>query len=272
MTKKYSIYQSRPMRFRQNPACTTQDYPLKMYMDESGNGNKDLPLIVGAIATDVDADNLEFEIKRLYEELSARRAYRGWPSFEDFRKNGFHAKNDPVEISAPFMELIQRNIGFKAYLYITDRSTPPELTESAQIELLYSTLLADNLIRHQSRAEILCFIEENNSIGNLPKILPNLATRRAEERLEGATRLPILRVSMIKKQEAMSMALIDYIMSAVSRWVRSGYTTEISEYGYRSFRAVESAISVLYSLERGLFFNRKMDVSELRGIIPLAEP
>ena len=238
-------------------APTVHDYPLTLYMDESGNGNRDLPLLVGAIATDVDTEDIEAEIRGLYEELSARRALSGLPSFEEFRRNGFHAKNDPPEVRTPFLEFIQKTVGFKAYVYFTDRTSSPNLSEPQQIEQLYAILVADNLIRYRTHPKISCVIEENSELRRLVRTLPELANSKALERLGREVPLPALRVRMVQKGESMSLAIIDYVMMAVSRWIRSEYSRDISKREYRAFREISPTLSLLYSLESGLLLNRK---------------
>lgn len=258
MSRRYSIFRPSQDLGPTAESVATRDYPMKLYMDESGNGNRNLPLLVGAIATDVDAADVENEIRHLYQELSARRSLSGLPSFEEFRKNGFHAKNDPFEISIPFLELIQKSIGFKAYVYFTDRSNHSNSPEPDQIEHLYSILVADNLIRYRFHSEVYCLIEENSELRDLVRKLPSLATKMAAERLGRNISLPPLHVKMIKKSDAMSLAIIDYIMMAISRWIRKGYTRDVKDRDYRYFREIQPTLSLLYSVEQGMLLNRKV--------------
>ena len=53
------------------------------------------------------------------------------------------------------------------------------------------------------------------------------------------------------------MAIVDYVMSAVSRWLRKDRTTDPGEYAYRAFREIEPFLSVLYSFEHGRISSRK---------------
>jgi len=62
---------------------------------------------------------------------------------------------------------------------------------------------------------------------------------------------------MVQKGESMSLAIIDYVMMAVSRWIRSEYSRDISKREYRAFREISPTLSLLYSLESGLLLNRK---------------
>ncbi|MEV4415061.1 hypothetical protein [Catellatospora sp. NPDC049609] len=227
-------------------------------MDESGNSKPSLPLIVGAVETDADSDDIERRVQELHRRLSARQSLVGLRSFEDFRKQGFHASNDPLEISGPFLELMN-DLSFRAYLVLTDRSTSRAgATELEQLEFMYETLLGDLLLRHRNRPELVCLVEENNSLKHLVDQLPPKATRRALAKLGRNVPLPRLQVVMATKTQAMSMAIIDYIMLAVSRWISADRTTDPANRKYRAFREVEPYISVLYSLEHGLISSRKM--------------
>src|SRR5580692_7029832 len=80
---------------------------VKLFMDESGNGNDSQPLIVGAVELGDDADDVEEQVRALYKRLSARSNLAGMPGFEEFCKEGFHSATDPVEVSVPFLELIR---------------------------------------------------------------------------------------------------------------------------------------------------------------------
>ncbi|MEU5943122.1 hypothetical protein ABZ807_29060 [Micromonospora sp. NPDC047548] len=227
-------------------------------MDESGNGNASQPLIVGAVEIHEDPEEIERRIQELFRRLSARRSLDGLPSFEDFRKHGFHASSDPIEISVPFLELMQ-DLAFRAYIVVTDRTNPKAGgTELEKLEFMYQHLLGDILIRHRERSELLCYIEQNDSLGRLVSKLPESAVRRAYEKLGRPARLPRLDVVMATKTQAMSMAIIDYIMMAASRWVRKGHSTDPADRIYRGFREVEPFISTLYSLEHGLISSRKL--------------
>ncbi|MEV5211654.1 hypothetical protein AB0K35_29680 [Micromonospora sp. NPDC053740] len=231
---------------------------MKLYMDESGNGHPSQPLIVGAVETDEDSEQIEVRIQELYRRLSARRSLNGLRSFEDFRKHGFHASTDPLEVSGPFLELMQ-DLSFKAYILLTDRTDARAgNTETEKLAFMYESLLGDLLIRHRKVPELLCCIEQNDDIKQIVRELPDRALRRAYRKLGRSVPLPQLNVVMAAKKQAMSMALIDYIMMAVSRWVRSGHSTDPANRSYRAFREVEPFISVLYSLEQGLISSRKL--------------
>lgn len=229
---------------------------LKLFMDESGNGNISQPLIVGAVELGDDADDIEKQVQDLYKRLCAKSSFAGHPGFEDFRRNGFHSSTDPLDVSGPFRELIQM-LFFRAYMVVTDRTSVPGSTEIERIEFMYVKLLSDLLIRHRDKPELLCNIEQSDGMESIIRRLPRSATRRAYETL-GATRpLPRLRIVMVAKTDYMSMAIIDYVMSAVARWLQADCTTSPEEWPYRAFREIEPFVSILYSFEHGRISSRK---------------
>lgn len=229
---------------------------VKLFMDESGNGNTSQPLIVGAVELGDDADDIEKRIQDLYRRLFARTNLVGLRGFEDFRKSGFHSSHDPLEVSGPFRELM-RVIFYRAYMVVTDRTRVPGDTESEQIEFMYVKLLSDLLMRHRDEPELLCYIEQSEGMGSIISRLPDSVVRRAYETIGKATSLPQLNITMVAKSDYMSTAIIDYVMADVSRWLQAGRTTSPRDWPYRAFREIEPSVSMLYSFEHGRIASRK---------------
>ncbi len=229
---------------------------VKLFMDESGNGNTSQPLIVGAVELGDDADDVEKRVRDLHKRLCAKGSFVGHPVFEEFRRSGFHSSTDPLDVSGPFLELIQ-TLFFRAYMVVTDRTIVPGSTEGERIEFMYVKLLSDLLIRHRDKPELLCNIEQSDGMGAIIRRLPDSITRRAYETLGKTVPLPQLKVTMVAKGDYMSMAVVDYVMSAVSRWLQADCTTSPKDWPYRAFREIEQFISVLYSFEHGRISSRK---------------
>jgi hypothetical protein len=230
---------------------------VKILMDESGNGNGSQPLIVGAVELGDDADDVEQLVRDLYKRLGTRRDLAGMPGFEEFREKGFHSATDPVEVSVPFLELI-RSLIFRAYMVVTDRTRVPGRTELQRIEYMYVKLLSDLLIRYRNdESELICCIEQNQGLGPIVDRLPDTATKRAYATLGKVAQLPELKISIVTKTECMSAAIVDYVMSAVSRWIQDGSPADAGKRSTRGFRQIEPFISVLYSFEHGRLASRK---------------
>jgi hypothetical protein len=230
---------------------------VKILMDESGNGNGSQPLIVGAVELGDDADDVEQLVRDLYKRLGTRRDLAGMPGFEEFREKGFHSATDPVEVSVPFLELI-RSLIFRAYMVVTDRTRVPGRTELKRIEYMYVKLLSDLLIRYRNdESELICCIEQNQGLGPIVDRLPDTATKRAYATLGKVAQLPELKISIVTKTECMSAAIVDYVMSAVTRWIQDGSPADAGKRSTRGFRQIEPFISVLYSFEHGRLASRK---------------
>lgn len=229
---------------------------VKLFMDESGNTNTALPLIVGAVELGDDADDVEENIRNLYKRLSAMPSLAGLPSFEEFRKYGFHSKNDPLEVSTQFLDLI-RTTFFRAYMVTTNRKGVPGRTEADQIEFMYVKLLSDLLMRHRKKSELSVYIEQSADMKSIIQRLPDSATNQAHKVLGKAAPLPRLHIEMVAKTDYMSMAIVDYVMSAASRWLRANRTTDPKDRVYRAYREIEPFVSLLYSFEDNRISSRK---------------
>lgn len=257
MYRRYSVFPDD--RSRGLPIRTVEaNCPITIFMDESGNGNSGRPLVVGAVVVDASVGDIEAEITQLYRELAARRSLRGHKGFEKFRKSGFHASTDPLEISQPFIEYIQRSGAFKIYLMTSGRPADQGRTEAQLISGMYEAIIADNLIRYRGQAAITVCIEENDGLRRMLRSLPMFSRYHALVKLGTITELPEVRVEMVKKGSAMTVAIIDYAMLAASRWISSGFTTDPSNRAYRGFREIAPAISYFHSLEDGKLATRKI--------------
>ena len=110
-------------------------------------------------------------------------------------------------------------------MVVTDRTGVPGKTEAERIEFMYVKLLSDLLIRHRDERELFCHIQQSEGMGSIIRRLPASATRRAYETLGKAAPLPQLKIVMVAKTDYMSMAIVNYVMSAVNRWFQAGCTT-----------------------------------------------
>jgi hypothetical protein len=121
---------------------------MKFLLDESGNNDTgSAVLIVGAVEFLDEVDKVEHEVVNLWTRLTSRGIHDGLPGFEQFKRHGFHASSDPVEVSGPFIDLMLAT-PFRAYLYVTDRtSTFAGADDAARIIYMYENLLAELLLR-----------------------------------------------------------------------------------------------------------------------------
>ncbi|RAO23039.1 hypothetical protein MED15_01434 [Micromonospora noduli] len=122
---------------------------------------------------------------------------------------------------------------------------------------MYVKLLSDLLIRHRNETELLCKIEQSEGMSAISRRLPDSASRQAFKTLGKVASLPQLKIVMVAKSDCMSMAIIDYVMSATTRWLQAGRPTSPKDWPYRGFREIEPFVSLLYSFEQGRISSRK---------------
>lgn len=229
---------------------------VKLFMGESGNRDPGRPLIVETIELGDDADDVEESIRALHRRLSAMRSLDKLPGFEEFRRRGFYSENYPQQVSISFLELI-RNTIFRISAITTDRTKLSGITASNQINVMRVKLLSDLLIQHRNKPNILLHIEQSPAIQPLVRQLADNATKQAHKTLDTTAPLPQLTINMVTKADCMSMTIVDYTMSVIARWLRTGRTTNPEDQAYQDFREIEPFISVLYSLEHGRISSRK---------------
>ncbi|MEV6928198.1 hypothetical protein AB0M46_27420 [Dactylosporangium sp. NPDC051485] len=183
--------------------------PVKLYVTESGRGQPTQPLIVGAIEVEHDSEETEQRTLELFRRLSARRSLHGLASFDQFRKNGFQASTDPIEISGPFRELIF-DLPFRAYLITSDRTdTSGGPGDADKLNYLYGHLLGDLLLRYRMASTLPCRIESGAGRSGLLSMLPDAVKRHANSKKRQSGALPQLDIVMSTRVESMSFAIID---------------------------------------------------------------
>lgn len=235
--------------------------PVFVLMDESGNGNKDRPLIVGAACADREFHDLENNVRSLYRQYEAQeRRFGGTESFESFVKQGFHGGQMPLEIQLAFNEFLAGRLDFKIFMVVTNRDRMADLLEDRRIVLLYFILITDIIIRYRRHSAIHIQIEQNDALK------PHIAeiASKARERAARKSSLPIaasVQAEMVPKKEPLSLGIIDFYMLTTSKWLMKGAPRNRESAEYRNFVALESSISFLMSMEDGVLSNRSARVA-----------
>lgn len=91
---------------------------VQVFLDESGNGNPDDPLVICGIAVEADLVS-EFQslIQAAYHRTLARPKFRNEADRERFKQTGFHRCEDLPEVGAEFVQLLSSTSIYKALLY-----------------------------------------------------------------------------------------------------------------------------------------------------------
>lgn len=224
------------------------------FMDESGNGNPDQPLVVGAVVCDRDRSEIEAAIRSRYYQNKARPGFKDMDRYEKFVDEGFHRTYDPFDVQANFIDLIITTAGFKTYMVVTDRSTLSELPEIDQLKVLYIWLTNSICRQFKASETIHLIIEENDSLRPAHPAISETITRWLSRKdREG----PKINVTESPKKKDSLLAITDYSMGVTAAWIRSGGLRDPKNIGYRQFRDIEGGVSLLYSLEQGLMSSRR---------------
>jgi hypothetical protein len=125
---------------------------------------------------------------------------------------------------------------------------------------MYSILLTDAIIRFRRHLNINILVEDNET---LRPLIPQIV-QRAFRRAQAKSTLPVearVDVKMVPKNQPMTLGVIDFYMRATARWVGVGAPRNGENADYRNFAALESAISLLTSLEHGVLSSRKARIA-----------
>lgn len=253
---RYGLLGDRANRTRSTQTLSSPLPSVTVFFDESGNDNPDQPLIVGGVAVDAPHDEVEHQIRSLFERLSAREGLDGWASFEDFKRDGFHACNDPLDVSVPFLDLIGTTLGLRAFLVLTHRKGVADSDDDV-IRRLYVALMADIVLSYRRHPKITLLIEHNDKFRDFPEYLRLAVPDRIKQRTP-VEAWPELEIGMVAKNEKPVMGVTDYILNAVSRWEAAGRPRDPGKLAYRNFRTIERSISMLHSIEDGLLSTRRV--------------
>jgi hypothetical protein len=226
---------------------------LFVFLDESGNGNPDQPLLVGAVACDRELSTISSALKSRYLQLRARPGFQGMSRYDEFVKEGFHRSDDPYDVQASFIELLITTPGYKMFMVMTDRTTLTPDDETTQLRKMYEWL-GMTLRRNFKHYATMQMTVENNDA--LRPLLPAIA-EKLNSRPTGRHMLPRVSVSEGPKSPDSLLAISDYMMGVSAAWIRSGGSRDAASIAYRQFRDIEGGISLLYSLEQGVITSRR---------------
>lgn len=226
------------------------------FMDESGNGNPDQPLIVGAVVCDRERSDIEEAIRSRYAQLRARPGFREMERYDTFIEEGFHRSYDPFDVQANFIDLLISTAGFKAFLVATDRTKLTPAPEIDQLKAMYLWLTNTICRRFRSCDSVHFVIEQNDTLRPLLAEIEATVNRWLQQ--SGPRHRPTVTVTERPKQPDSLLAMTDYVMGVTAAWMRSGAVRDPAAIAYRQFRDVEGCLSLLYSLEKGRLSSRRV--------------
>lgn len=237
---------------------------VKVFLDESGNGNPDDPLVICGIAVEADLVS-EFEslIQAAYHRTLARPKFRNHADRERFKQTGFHRCEDLPEVGAEFVQLLSSTSIYKALLIGTDRSSLGLDDEVDQLVEMYVRLggVLRRQFRQASRVDLV--IERNQP---LESRMTEIRDRVNDRRSAHGRHLPTVTLAQADKSPESVLAAADALALVAASWLKSNYSTNAEDFQYRSYVETEAAISWFCSLEHGVLSTRRVRYLELQSL------
>ncbi|MGJ9424192.1 hypothetical protein, partial [Aeromicrobium sp. CF3.5] len=228
---------------------------IKVYLDESGNGNPQDPLVVCGIAVEDDlVDEFEELIRTTQLRVLARPGFRDSADRDRFRATGFHRSVDLPEVGIEFAHLLSSTSIYKALIIATDRSTLGT-QEVDQLVELYVRM--GGVLRRQFRQapQIDLIIERNEPLNaRLDEIRDRINSRRNNH----GRRLPAVTLTQAEKSSASVLAAADGLALIAADWLKAGRAMDAARHQYRTYVETEAAISWFCSLELGVLSTRRV--------------
>jgi hypothetical protein len=224
------------VRRRQRPLESSL---VEVFIDESAFSGPDRTL-AGAIVLQNDRADIDDRIQSLYEELAELFFLDDERSFKKFLKHGFHAADDPLEISAPFIQLISRYPGTKLFIEWSDHTSRPDLQTCELIELLEVRLVETILRKYRRVPHIRFTFERNPELDGHFGAIVEAGRRRT--RYTGETS-----IELGGKMEPPALAVVDYALVTFGRTLQD----DPQPHQLRTWRAIRPLVSSIRNLDRG---------------------
>lgn len=208
--------------------------------------------VAGVVLTEEEYVSANARINEILLDLKQSSYLAGLSSFDEFMRHGFHATVDTTEVKVRLVDEMYKAIPGKAFIYYSDGSRRPDLSQKKTALLLY-TSLAQVLLRTFRHAQIIDFhFEDHEEMGRYFE--PIVERAKSKGRVRTATR-----VHRHMKGSPAALALPDYILWIFGRTqqllLRGSASQEKAD--VRNYRAIQSHVSLIYSLETRRVANRR---------------
>ena len=194
-----------------------------------------------------EARRINDDIEELYRTWRQTFYLDGLPSFDEFRRLGFHASSDPPEVKSAFVDFLADNLAFKTFIVYSDGSSMPDLSEKQRLMMVLDRLLRDVLRTYHGRPKVKIIFESARELDEY--------FRRVAIRASRATRRhgPEVVVSFGMKREPSLLALPDYVLHVFNQWRKRQAdeppVLDPLNFESRFFRSVEGSLSVARSID-----------------------
>jgi hypothetical protein len=208
-----------------------------------------------------EADRLDNDISEVFDKLSGWFHLDGLPSFEEFRRKGFHSTSNPREVRTAFAAFLAEALSFKSLIVYSDGTSRPDLSEKQRLMIVYDNLVRDVLKVYRSRPRIDFYFESAESMDIYVEKVVRRAGRAERVRCD-------LQVKFGTKRNPDLLATPDYVLHIFNSWrVAQGSDSLILDplsHKSRSFRAILGSLSAARSLEGTAVVRRAIE-SDAQG-------
>lgn len=214
--------------------------------DESTAG----PFIVGAAVMSNSFVPVENEINNLHQELIDKFYYLdGRSNFDRFKRDGFHASNDPLEVQSRFTELLAGLAPVRIFILLTDGTRRSDLGPQATTVVLYRELIRTVFFASRATQKVRLIFEQNDALDKSFLPIAKSAGRGIQAHFD-------VELYTGQKAKPHSLSIIDYAMHIFRRWYLAGMPVDERKSEFTQWRAIRSSVAVVRSLESGVIVKR----------------
>lgn len=201
----------------------------------------------GVVVESSDVRRFDSDIAATYGRLQRRYYLSGLPSFEEFRKKGFHATSDPMEVRMAFVALLAEALNFKSLVVYSNRTLRPDLSDKQRLIIVFDQLIRDVLRGYQTRPKITFYFESAQA---MDLYLERLVARAVQSLGRGR---PEIEVRFGTKRHPDLLAVPDYVLHIFNQWLSTQKDSDLAvnprDHQSRSFKAILGSISMGRSLD-----------------------
>lgn len=199
---------------------------------------------------------MDEDIAAIYDRVQGYYYMDGMPSFEEFRRRGFHATSDPLDVRLAFVAFLAETLNFKSLIVYSDRSVRTDVSDKKRLMIVFDQLVRDVLGAYRSRPKITFYFE---SAQTMDRYVDSLVTRAVRSYGQ-----PIadIEVRFGTKMQPQLLAVADYVLHIFNQWLPTQDEDEFSlkpvDHQSRSFKAILGSISMARSLDDGRVVRRTL--------------
>lgn len=226
---------------------------VHVFLDESYE-----PYVAAAavVVESTELLRLDGDIRAAYDKMSTWYRLDGLASFDEFRRDGFHATSDPYEVQVSFVALLAEVLSFKSLIVYSDGSTRPDLSEKKRLMVVFDNLVRDVLRAYANRPRIVLHFE---SAQDMDRYVEKVVLRAVK--LQGR-RSPDVAVRFGSKRDPDLLAIPDYVLHIFNKWrsdqPQANTVLDPRNHLSRSFKAVLGSVSMARSLEDASVIRRDL--------------